>query len=245
MEPGIWFPFVISIVAFLYASVGHGGASGYLALMAIAGYAGSDIRTSALILNIVVAGIAFLFYFRNGHFHFRLLWPFLVLSIPCAFLGAKIPLTGHWYKIALAVCLLLAVFRLMGWPRKGRDVVNPASVHIPLALACGALIGLLSGLIGIGGGILLSPLLLFLGWADLKQAAAVSAAFIFLNSISGLAGSFTSDLNINSGIYPWIAAAVIGGIAGSHSGSRRFNTVTLKYLLGIVLLFACFKLIVT
>lgn len=236
---------IVLIVAFFYASVGHGGASGYLAILALAGYSAGEMKSSALILNILVSAIAFLQYYRQGYFRFNQLWPFASLSIPFAFLGANIPLEGHLYKIILAGCLLLAVARLLGIFGRSVSTEDLRRIHLPSALVCGALIGFISGMIGIGGGILLSPLLLLLRWADMKQAAAVSAGFIFLNSIAGLAGSFSSPTEISNSLYGWIIAAVIGGIAGSFYGSRRFNVTFLKYVLSSVLLFACVKLIIT
>jgi len=245
MESTVLFSLIILVVAFFYASVGHGGASGYLAVLALAGYSAGEMKSSALLLNILVSAIAFIQYYRQGYFRMHLLWPFAVTSIPFAFVGAHIPLQDHLYKIILAVCLVFAVARLLGIFGRSDKSGDLRRLHLPSALLIGALIGFISGMIGIGGGILLSPLLLLLRWADMKQAASISAGFIFLNSIAGLAGTFSSGPEISSSIYGWIIAAVIGGIAGAYSGSRKFDTAFLKYVLSSVLLFACVKLIIT
>ncbi len=235
-------PILISVIAFLYASVGHGGASGYLALMALAGISPGEMKTSALLLNSLVSAIAFAHYYRAGHFNIRLLWPFVAASIPLSFIGALVPLDDRLFKILLAACLVAGILGLLGVFRK-KDTGTIRDVRIPGALAGGAGIGLVSGMIGIGGGVFLGPLVLLLRWADMKQAAAASAAFVLLNSIAGLAGTWTNGLHVSNEIYSWIVAAVIGGMAGAYSGSLRFNASMLKYILSTVLLFACFKLI--
>lgn len=244
MDTLTFFPLIIAIVAFLYASVGHGGASGYLATMVLAGISSAEMKSSALLLNIFVSAIAFIQYYRGGYFKGRLLWPFVLLSVPFSFIGSKIPLDNHVYKIILAICLALAILRLLGIFGKNQNE-NAKPVHIPFALFCGAVIGLISGMIGIGGGILLTPVLLLSGYANLKEAAVISAAFIFLNSVSGLAGAFTSGILVSPGIYAWAMAAIAGGVLGAYFGSFRFSTFALKYILSAVLLFACFKLIIT
>lgn len=235
-------PILIAVIAFLYASVGHGGASGYLALMALAGISPGEMKTSALLLNSLVSAIAFVHYYRAGHFNIRLLWPFAAASIPLSFLGALIPLDDRLFKILLAGCLVAGILGLLGVFRK-KNIGTIRDVRIPGALAGGAVIGLVSGMIGIGGGVFLGPLVLLLRWADMKQAAAASAAFVLLNSIAGLAGTYTNGLHVSIEIYSWIAAAFVGGMAGAYSGSLRFNASMLKYILSTVLLFACFKLI--
>ena len=202
------------------------------------------MKPSALILNIFVSAIAFFQYYRQGFFRWKLLLPFIITSIPLSFIGAKIHIDVHTYKIILAACLFLAILRLIGlFGKNDSEKIN--EVNIPLALFIGGIIGLISGMIGIGGGILLSPVLLLLHWAKMKETAAVSAVFIFLNSLSGIAGAFSSLENISSQIYIWAAFGIVGGTAGAYYGSSRFNIVVLKYILSIVLVFACVKLVIT
>jgi len=235
---------LIAIVAFLYASVGHGGASGYLALMVIFGISPLLMKPSALILNLFVSAIAFFQYYKQGYFRWKILTPFILTSIPLSFIGAKIQIEAHTYKIILAVCLFFAILRLIGIFGK-TDSEKTKEINITAALFIGGIIGLISGMIGIGGGILLSPVLLLLHWAKMKETAAVSAIFIFLNSLSGIAGAFSSMNNISSQIYIWSAVGIIGGTAGAYYGSSRFNNNVLKYILSIVLIFACVKLVIT
>ena len=244
MTQDIYFLLLVLTVAFLYASVGHGGASGYLALMVLFGMSPAVMKSSALLLNIFVSAIAFFQYYRDGHFRWKLLWPFIILSIPFSYFGATIHIETSIYKIVLAVCLLIATLRLLGVFGKTAGV-KIREVNFFPALLIGGIIGFISGMIGIGGGILLSPVLLILHWADMKQTAAVSAAFIFLNSVSGIAGAAEFNQSLSSQIYLWLIAAVIGGTAGAFYGSSRFNHVTLRYVLSIVLLFACTKLMIT
>ena len=238
-----YFLLLIAIVAFLYASVGHGGASGYLALMVIFGISPVLMKSSALLLNIFVSGIAFIQYYRQGHFKWKILLPFILLSIPLSFIGAKIHIEVRVYKIILAACLMIATLRLLGVFGKNDDAKINDVKFIP-AVLIGGVIGFISGMIGIGGGILLSPFLLLLHWADIKKASAVSAAFIFLNSVSGIAGA-SSGQQFSPQIYSWVTAAIIGGTAGAFFGSRKFNHVVLRYILSIVLIFACTKLVIT
>jgi uncharacterized protein len=234
------FILAIVIVAFLYSSVGHGGASGYLAIMALFSVEPTIMKSSALIMNLFVAGIAFIAYYRGEHFRFRVLLPFVLGSIPMAFIGAKIHINPNFYKIILGACLMLAVFRLtlikFTYDKEIRQVPFLA------ALILGAIIGFLSGMIGIGGGIILSPLLILMRWATIKQTAAISAIFIFLNSVSGLAGILQNSLHLSTEIYLWIVAGITGALLGSFMGSFRLENQRLKYILAIVLLFAVVKL---
>ena len=176
----ITFLLLLFIVALLYASVGHGGASGYLALMAIYGFVPEVMKPTALILNLFVSLTSFLMFLKGGHFKWKLFLPFALASIPFAFLGGTISLEAHMYKKILGVLLLFPVFRFFVYPNT--DDNNLKEAHFYLSLLIGATIGFLSGLIGIGGGILLSPILLLLGWSNQKQTAAASALFIFVNS---------------------------------------------------------------
>lgn len=238
--------FLIAVftIAFLYASVGHGGASGYLALMVLFGINPVLMKSSALLLNIVVSAIAFIQYYRQGFFNRKLLIPFIILSIPLSFIGAKIHIDIGLYKIILAICLLLATMRILGL-YGSKDNSQTSEINFILALFVGAVIGFISGMIGIGGGILLSPVLLLLHWADMKQIPATSAAFILLNSIAGIAGASMNAESFSPQIVEWVVIAIAGGALGSFYGSSRFNHVVLKYVLSLVLLFACTKLIIT
>jgi len=231
---------VLAGIAFLYASVGHGGASGYLAVMALLGFAPEEVRATALVLNLFVSAVAFTQFTRAGHFRWALFWPFAVASVPCAYIGAQVELDPLLYKRVLAICLLVAVARLLGFFRAADGPHRDPP--LPIALGVGAVLGLVSGLIGIGGGILLSPLLLICRWSSAKESAAVSAAFIFVNSAAGI----ISDQNVGNMLDQqhlfWVLAAVLGGLLGSYIGARRLNEVRLRQALGVVLLFASIKL---
>jgi len=235
------FLLALLIIAFLYSSVGHGGASGYLAIMALFGTQPELMKSSALILNLFVAGLAFIAYYKAGYFRMKLLLPFVLGSIPMSFLGAKMNIDPHLYKILLGICLSFAVFRLFLKNVSGKETHRLAFVW---AMLIGAFIGFFSGMIGIGGGIILSPILILFGWANLKETAAVSAMFILLNSFSGLAGLLSAGIPINPEIYSWIIAGIMGAILGSYLGSFRFSFQKLQYILATVLLFAIVKLFV-
>jgi uncharacterized membrane protein YfcA len=235
-------PLLIGIMAFLYASVGHGGASGYLALMAIFGTSPVLMKSSALILNVFVSIVAFIQYYRAGYFRWNLFWPFAIASIPLSYVGATLPITDSLYKKLLAVALAIAIARMLFQP-----VEKSEQKYIPLAgaLGIGAVIGLLSGMLGIGGGIILSPVILLLGWGKVKETAAVSALFIFVNSMSGLYGLFQKGFEPNVQLSTWLIAALIGGFIGAYQGSFKFNLQTLRYILASVLLIAVAKLYLT
>lgn len=231
---------LIACVAFAYAMVGHGGASGYLALMALAGMSVAVMRPSALVLNLFVSAISFTQYARTGHFRWRVFWPFAILSIPAAWLGAQVDLDPAVYKRILAVCLLFAVARMFGLFGKGSEEIKP--VPLVLAAVIGAALGFVSGMIGIGGGVLLSPVLLLFNWADMKTTAATSALFIFVNSASGLLGVLGQGETLSPHMVPWIAAAVAGGLLGGWVGAIKMDNMRLKQALGVVLLLASLKL---
>ena len=231
----------VFIVAILYSSVGHGGASGYLAVMALLAVAPEITRPTALTLNVFVASIAAFQFYRSGYFSWRTFLPFAATSIPFAFIGGMIHLPTTAYKLVLGFVLIFAAFRL-AW-KFGKDVPEAHEPPIRLALIIGALIGLLSGLVGVGGGIFLTPILLLMNWAETKKAAGVSALFILVNSVSGLLGNYEQVSKLPSNVWFWIAAAIAGGIIGSTLGAHRFNSITLRRVLAVVLLFAGVKLI--
>ncbi len=181
----IFFALLIGVISFLYSSVGHGGASGYLALMAVLGFSAAIMKPAALVLNLIVSLISFIGFFRAGFFRFKLFWPFAIASIPLAFIGGNQTLSDSIYKKILAVCILISICRLFFVAKNENDFSSKNEIPLAFALFAGGTIGLISGMIGIGGGIILSPLLLTFRWASLKETAAVSALFIFVNSISG------------------------------------------------------------
>ncbi|MBI3608714.1 MAG: sulfite exporter TauE/SafE family protein [Nitrospirae bacterium] len=247
MQGPVWAILILGVllVAVLYSSVGHGGASGYLALLVLAGFARPEITPVVLVLNILVASIGFVAYRRAGHFSSALLVPFVVASIPAAFVGGMLAVDDRAYRFILGCALAAAAIRFLLVP----SIASP-SRPIPtrrtweIGLPVGAVLGLLAGMVGIGGGIFLSPLLLFMGWADAKQTAAVSAAFIVLNSLTGLSAQFLRGASLDWSLtLPLLAAVAVGGAIGSFLGATRFSLLALQRLLGIVLALAGLKLI--
>jgi uncharacterized membrane protein YfcA len=237
----ILFSIALIVIAFLYASVGHGGASGYLALMSIFAFPIVIMKPSALLLNLFVSSISFLFYYRMNYFKPKLFYPFAIASIPAAFIGGFITLDNTIYKIILGIVLVFAALRLFGiFNFKEKEAVT---INLPFALAIGFAIGLLSGMLGIGGGIILSPILLFLGWASIKESAAISSLFIFVNSLAGLMGFFLGGKTIPMDSFYLVPIAVVGGVLGGYYGSGYFTNKALKIVLGTVILMASIKLI--
>lgn len=240
MDLNIWFLVILFIVAFMYSSVGHGGASGYLAHMALFGVSTVFMKASALSLNLFVSAISFLAYQRAGFFKVKILLPLILGSIPMAFLGARTNIDASLYKTILAVFLLFAVARMVYQPQAKDKTFIP--VNFIISVIIGALLGFFSGMIGIGGGIILSPVLLLLGWTNVKETAAISAIFIFLNSAAGIIGLYTTGINISPNIIYWIIIAILGGLLGAWLGSKKLSHIKLNYLLAFVLLLASFKL---
>ncbi len=232
----------VGVIAFLYSSVGHAGASGYIAVMTLWGVAAMTIRPTALVLNILVASIGAFQFWRAGHFAWKLFWPFALLSIPAAYFGGYLQPSASVLRILIGVVLLFSAARLIF---RGEDPPQVERPSLPSAIGLGAGIGFLSGLTGTGGGIFLTPLLLFCRWAHIRQAAAVSALFILVNSIAGLVGYFTAKHSIPSLGLVLAAAAILGGTIGSYLGSRRFPIRAISLLLAIVLVIAGAKLIFT
>ena len=227
-------------VAFLYSCVGHAGASGYIAVMTLLGLAPGVIKPTALALNILVASIATWQFRRAGHFSWKLFWPLALASVPCAFAGGYINLPTRAFKIAVGVILLASAARFVFAPP---EESKPKPPSVPVSLGVGGILGLLSGLTGTGGGIFLTPLGIFLRWDRTKTIAAVSAAFILVNSASGLVGHLAKTRAFPGVAWSLAAAAVAGGFAGSYIGSARLPHAAIKRLLAVVLAIAGFKLI--
>lgn len=233
---------IMGSVAFIYAAVGHGGASGYLAIMALFSFSPDVLRSSALVLNVVVSAISFYHFHRHKHFELKLFLPFIIGSVPLSFVGASISLENHIYKIVLGICLLLAVLRLLGVFGKENPIIR--SLPFGLGVLIGGIIGFISGLIGIGGGIVLSPIILIFGWGNIKTTAAISALFIFCNSISGLLGLYLSNnFNPLPQLYLFIITVALGGFLGAYFANTKFSIVGLKRLLATILILASLKLI--
>ena len=273
------------VVAFLYSAVGHGGASGYLALLSLHDIAPEYMKPIALVLNLLVSGMAFIQFYRQGHFLWRLFLPIALFSVPMAYWGGLTPLKDLWYQRGLGVFLLVSV-AMMLWPRDASVGQGPSSNdgdvsnngggklwnrQTGIAAFMGAVIGYVSGLLGIGGGILLSPVLLMIRWTQQKQTAAISAAFIFVNSAAGLLGfvqqhtPWIIDSQKTGGVAdaemagrcafgdPWFAVVAIlsvlilpvllGGLFGSWYGAKKFDQTVMKYILCVVLLIAAIKLL--
>ena len=232
----------IALVAFLYSSVGHAGASGYIATMTLFGLATTVIRPTALVLNILVATIGSFQFWRAGYFSWNLFWPFALLSIPAAYFGGYLQPSTAILRILIGIVLLFSATRLIFRTKDPEQTTPPSK---PVAIGVGAGLGFLSGLTGTGGGIFLTPLLLFCEWAKIRQAAAVSALFILVNSIGGLVGYFTAVHSIPTlGIHLAIPA-IIGGTIGSYLGSRRLAPRGIAIFLAVVLVIAGCKLIFT
>ena len=239
--------FAIFAVAVLYSSVGHGGASGYLAVMALFTIAPEITKPTALILNLFVAMIAFVQFYRTENFEWKIFLPFAVGSIPLAFVGGMIQLPTLVYKIILGIALMLVAIRLAINLKSESEINTP---KIWLCLLIGAVLGFISGLIGIGGGVFLTPILLLMNWTETKKAAGISALFIWVNSMAGLLGNWLLGKNSNLSNLPdivwfWIGAAIIGGLIGATLGSYRFNSLTLRRVLAFGLMIAGGKLIFT
>ena len=239
----IIFYVLLFLVAFLYSSVGHGGASGYLALMAIFSFSPEVMKPTALLLNLFVSMTSFIQFYRGKHFKWQIFLPFAVASVPMSFVGGLIKVDATIYNKILGLLLLVPIARFLFF--SNIIVTDTKRSNLPLSLIIGAAIGFLSGLIGIGGGIILSPVLLLLKWTDMKQTAAISALFIFVNSCSGLAGQLTKGIQISPSMYAYVAVAFVGGLCGAYYGSLRFRHTVLQYMLAVVLMAATYKLLFT
>ena len=243
MDLIVVFYILLFFVAFLYASVGHGGASGYLALMALFSISPEVMKPTALVLNLFVSLTSFIQFYRGRHFNWKIFLPFAITSVPMAYVGGLLTVDDDVYKKILGILLLIPIVRFLFFANI--KVEEQKKSNLFLSLLLGAIIGFLSGLIGIGGGIILSPILLLLKWSDMKQTAAISALFIFVNSMSGLLGQLRKGIDFTTDMYMYIAIAFAGGICGAYFGSLKFSSGILKYLLSAVLIVAAYKLIFT
>jgi uncharacterized membrane protein YfcA len=230
----------IFVIALLYSSVGHAGASGYIAVLTLFGFGVEVIRPTALTLNILVAAIGFIQWWRGGHFVWSLFWPFALLSVPAAFLGGWFYVPAHYLKILIGLVLWFSAWRLLYRKEDPLDIARPPR---PRAIASGAGIGFLSGLTGTGGGIFLTPLMLFCRWAKVKEVAAVSSLFILVNSSSGLAGYVKSGRELPDFAWPLAVVVAVGGFIGSRLGSRHLPARGIAILLAVVLVIAGTKLV--
>ena len=235
---------LVAIVAALYASVGHGGASGYLAVLSLFAFAPASMSSTALALNVLVSALSFYSFARAKHFRFPLSWPFVVASVPLAFVGGLIQVSDRSYFLLLALALLFAAYR-MWWSASSPATAAMRVPAISISLATGGGIGLLSGIVGVGGGIFLSPLMILMRWADPKQTAALSAFFILVNSIAGIAGRIARGGFELTATMPLVIAAAAGGFVGSYIGAEKFSGLMLRRVLAAVLVIAAAKLLMT
>ncbi|MDT7934557.1 MAG: sulfite exporter TauE/SafE family protein [Sphingomonadaceae bacterium] len=234
----------MGVAAALYSTVGHAGASAYIGLMALWGIAPPTMKPTALVLNLIVASMGSVRYVRAGLFRWRTLWPFLVGALPFAFIGGGIQLPAHWYRPLIGGVLILSAVRLL-WPHPIRAALDPCDPPIVLGVGLGAGLGLLAGLTGTGGGIFLSPLLLFLGWSDTKRTVGVASLFIMANSTAGLLGNLSAaTASLPSALPLYAGAVLIGGVGGTTVAIRSGPAIILKAL-GVVLAVAGAKLIAT
>lgn len=228
--------------ALLYASVGHAGASAYLAAMALVGVAPAVMRPTALVLNLFVATIVIVRFGRAGHLPWPSLVPLVIGSVPAAFIGGTIELQGEIYRPLVALVLLAGAWRLASARVPATDEPGPGVPFVP-GIAVGAAIGLLAGLTGTGGGIFLTPLLVLAAWTGTRDAAGLSGAFILANSVAGIGGLLTGGLTLPAALPLWIGAVVTGGLIGSWLGAARFSILGLRRALAIVLVVAAAKLV--
>ena len=230
----------ILTIAFLYSSVGHAGASGYLAVLALAGLAPAEMKPVALTLNVIVATVGTAQFMRAGHFDWRLFWPFALTSAPFAFAGGALSLSTRGFHALVGLVLLLSAARFLMRPTVDGQARTPS---VGVSMAVGGALGLLAGLTGTGGGVFLTPVLLFCGWADTRRASATSVLFILVNSLAGLAGNWSATHAPPTFVWPLAVAALLGGSVGSTLGSRVLPPRVIQRMLAAVLLIAGLKLL--
>jgi uncharacterized membrane protein YfcA len=232
--------------ALLYSSVGHGGGSGYLAAMALLGMPAAMMRPTALVMNIGVAAIALYKFARAGGFNSRLFLPFALTSVPMAYVGGRIQLPVAWFGVLVGAVLLFSALRLFSETLQapGQQRILRGPPPVPIAMIVGAGIGILSGLTGVGGGIFLSPLVVLMGWGTVRDSAAPTAAFIVVNSVSGLIGLLARQPVLPDALPFWVGAVLVGGLAGATIGARRLGNTGLRRALAAVLVVAGAKMIV-
>lgn len=235
---------LLLIAALLYSSVGHGGASGYIAAMSLLGVAPAVMKPTALALNIVVSSVAIFKFYRAGSFSWQLFIPLAATAIPMAYIGGAITLPIHWYKPLVGVVLVYAAWRSFR-TAQGASSYQVQQVSAGMLCAVGAVLGLLSGLTGVGGGIFLSPLLLFFRWASVKVISGVAAAFILVNSTAGILGVMSTDVQFHPGLPLWALVVLVGGFIGAEYGSKRLANPVIQRLLALVLLVAGVKMMLT
>jgi uncharacterized protein len=232
----------MALGAALFTSVGHGGASVYIALMALFGLAPTVIRPTALALNVLVTSFSSVRYFQAGLFRWRTLWPVLIGAIPMAFLGGSIHLPGNFYKPLVGAVLLIAAARLL-MPQELKSTLTPKDIPVGWGIACGLAIGFLAGLTGTGGGIFLSPILLFMGWSETRTASGVTSVFILCNSLAGLAGNYASLGALPAQLWLFVPAVLFGAVIGTRLGISTLAKRGILRALGVVLVIAGLKLI--
>jgi uncharacterized membrane protein YfcA len=240
-------PILIGVAAFLYASVGHAGASGYLAAMAFCGVSAAVMKPSALLLNLVVASLALFHFARAGRFSWRRFWPFALGSIPLAYWGGTLHVPSHVYRVLIGATLLVAAVKVFtdSLPQRQAEVVPVGMPPILPATLVGTVIGVLAGMTGTGGGIFLSPVLVLLRWGEPRDTGGVAAAFILANSLAGLAGHLPTVASLHPQLPLWIAIVLLAGTAGAWYGSRRATSPIFRRLLSVVLAIAGGKLLLT
>ncbi len=236
-----WFLVLIALAAALYSSVGQGGGSGYLAVMALYGVAPAHMKPAALVMNVFVTSIVWYRYYAGGEFNWRFFWPFAVTSIPMAFVGGALTLHAAAYRVIVALALMVAAIRILWRPVHAGRIRQPGWFLIAVI---GGVLGLVSGITGVGGGIFLSPLLLLLGWCSLRETFALSSGFIWVNSVAGISG-YAVAANPWPPDLPWlVAAALAGTVVGVKILAGRGTPQTLQRILGVVLMLAALRMLI-